>query len=193
MTSFLTDSSKWNAVRTKAAEADGQFVCCVKTTKIYCRPICKARLARRANVEFFDTGSESVAAGYRACKRCRPELENFVPQADQAIERIRKSLEIFKKATGFTPREYVAASRRGFVAVTPGAMSVPELSTGTTGSPRSWTEDGNAKDKGLLEMEDLFSFDDFTVPAMQSMTKLSATVIDDGKNMESSAHYGRYH
>ncbi|CAK1364457.1 unnamed protein product [Cercospora beticola] len=195
MNAFSTDSAKWHAVRTKDPRADGQFVYCVKTTKIYCRPICKARLARHSNVQFFDTGSEAVAAGYRACKRCRPELEVFVPIADQAIERIRKNLESlsedvavpsleylaqeagltkyhfhrsFKKATGFTPREYVGLLRRertaGSMAVTPGAMCVPDLITGTTASPLSLTDDFDVEPSHSFKLEDLFNFDDLVVP-----------------------------
>ncbi|PPJ52847.1 hypothetical protein CBER1_11263 [Cercospora berteroae] len=195
MSHFTTDSTRWHAVRTKDRKADGQFVYCVKTTRIYCRPICKARLARYSNVEFFDTGPEAVAAGYRACKRCRPELEIFVPQADRAIERICKTLDAlsegasvpsletlakeasltkyhfhrsFKKATGLTPREYVAArraaSRAGTMVLTPGATLVPDLFTGTTGSPRSWTDDDKVEDVKVLELDDLFSFDEFALP-----------------------------
>ncbi|GIZ45603.1 hypothetical protein CKM354_000876200 [Cercospora kikuchii] len=195
MSPFTTDSTRWHAVRTKDPKADGQFVYCVKTTRIYCRPVCKARLARYSNVEFFDTGSEAVAAGYRACKRCRPELEVFVPQADQAIERICKkldalpedatvpSLEIlakeagltkyhfhrsFKKATGFTPREYLGFSRRertaGSMNMTPAATFVPDLITGTTASPVSLTEDWNTEPSRSFKMEELFSFDDLVEP-----------------------------
>ncbi|POR34027.1 Bifunctional transcriptional activator/DNA repair enzyme Ada, partial [Tolypocladium paradoxum] len=68
---FADDDSRWQAVRARDVVADGFFVYAVRTTKVYCRPICKARLARRANVRFYATGGEAAAAGFRACKRCR--------------------------------------------------------------------------------------------------------------------------
>jgi len=52
---------------------DGKFFVAVKTTKIYCRPICPARKAKLENLEFFIHAAEAVAAGYRPCLRCRPE------------------------------------------------------------------------------------------------------------------------
>ncbi|KAI5467582.1 metal binding domain of Ada-domain-containing protein, partial [Mariannaea sp. PMI_226] len=81
--------SRWQAVVSRNANADGFFVYCVKTTKIFCRPICKARLARRANVSFYATGHEAQLAGFRACKRCKPEIAGFMPE-EQAVQKIRK-------------------------------------------------------------------------------------------------------
>lgn len=52
---------------------DGRFFVAVKTTGIYCRPVCSSRPALAKNVEYFATSGEALAAGYRACKRCRPE------------------------------------------------------------------------------------------------------------------------
>lgn len=52
------------------------FIYGVVSTKIYCRPTCRARLARRANVIFFETAAEAAAAGYRPCKRCRPDVSS---------------------------------------------------------------------------------------------------------------------
>lgn len=72
--------------------ADGLFVYAVKTTKIYCRPICKARLARRANVSFYDTGLEAQKGGFRACKRCKPELAGSMPE-ELAVRKIRAFVE----------------------------------------------------------------------------------------------------
>ncbi|KID84711.1 methylated-DNA-protein-cysteine methyltransferase [Metarhizium guizhouense ARSEF 977] len=85
---FDDDEARWRAVQTRDAVADGFFVYAVKTTKVYCRPICKARLARRSNVSFYSTGAEAQNAGFRACKRCRPEMEGFMPE-ERAVQRIR--------------------------------------------------------------------------------------------------------
>lgn len=134
----MNDNTRWQAVVSRDASADGRFVYCVKTTKIFCRPNCKARLARRANVEFFDTPAEAQAAGYRSCKRCQPLLASYTPEADKikkacdmiktlpvdaplpGLERLAKEAgltkhhfhRLFKRETGFTPREYAIATRR---------------------------------------------------------------------------------
>jgi AraC family transcriptional regulator of adaptative response / DNA-3-methyladenine glycosylase II len=55
------------------ATADGEFFVAVRTTGIYCRPICPARLPLRRNVTFYRTATEAQAEGYRPCLRCRPE------------------------------------------------------------------------------------------------------------------------
>lgn len=62
----------WSAVRDRDASRDGEFCYAVATTGIYCRPSCPSRRPRRENVSFFETGAAAEAAGYRACKRCRP-------------------------------------------------------------------------------------------------------------------------
>jgi len=71
---------------------DGVFVVAVKTTGVFCRPICKARKPRRKNVEFFATIREALQAGYRPCKRCRPleahgKPPNWVRRLLEAVER----------------------------------------------------------------------------------------------------------
>jgi AraC family transcriptional regulator of adaptative response/methylated-DNA-[protein]-cysteine methyltransferase len=63
----------WQAVLQRDAAADGTFVFAVRTTGIYCKPSCKARRPLRENVVFFVDGATARAAGFRACKRCRPE------------------------------------------------------------------------------------------------------------------------
>lgn len=67
------DAACWEAVRRRDRAADGRFVYSVRTTGIYCRPSCPARLARRENVRFHAGPVEAEAAGFRACKRCRPK------------------------------------------------------------------------------------------------------------------------
>jgi AraC family transcriptional regulator, regulatory protein of adaptative response / methylated-DNA-[protein]-cysteine methyltransferase len=70
---FRSDDQRWEAVRRRDRGADGTFCCAVRTTGIYCRPSCSARLPRRGNVEFYATPAQAEAAGYRACKRCKPK------------------------------------------------------------------------------------------------------------------------
>ncbi|KAL2128573.1 hypothetical protein VTI74DRAFT_9014 [Chaetomium olivicolor] len=89
---FLSESARWNAVKRKDTAADGVFVYGVRTTKIYCRPVCKARLARRANVVFYDTADVAERANYRPCKRCKPDLAGRMPEG-KAVQRVRALVE----------------------------------------------------------------------------------------------------
>jgi AraC family transcriptional regulator of adaptative response / DNA-3-methyladenine glycosylase II len=58
---------------------DGRFFTGVRTTRIYCRPICPVRPARAVNVRFYPSAAAAEAAGYRPCLRCRPETAPFCP------------------------------------------------------------------------------------------------------------------
>ncbi|MDX1756033.1 MAG: bifunctional DNA-binding transcriptional regulator/O6-methylguanine-DNA methyltransferase Ada [Marinobacter sp.] len=64
---------RWAQVEARNGDADGQFVYAVRTTGVYCRPSCPSRRARPENVEFFDDGPAAQRAGYRPCRRCRPD------------------------------------------------------------------------------------------------------------------------
>ena len=63
----------YRALSTRDARFDGRFFIAVRTTRIYCRPICPARTPKRENVTFFITATAAQEAGYRPCLRCRPE------------------------------------------------------------------------------------------------------------------------
>ncbi|HTR71721.1 MAG TPA: Ada metal-binding domain-containing protein [Mycobacteriales bacterium] len=65
--------SCYRAVASRDARFDGRFVTAVRTTGIYCRPSCPAQTPKRENVNFYPSAAAAVAAGFRACKRCRPE------------------------------------------------------------------------------------------------------------------------
>jgi AraC family transcriptional regulator of adaptative response/methylated-DNA-[protein]-cysteine methyltransferase len=58
---------------------DGRFFTGVRTTGVYCRPVCPVRPARGCNVEFFSSAAAAEVAGYRPCLRCRPETAPFSP------------------------------------------------------------------------------------------------------------------
>jgi AraC family transcriptional regulator of adaptative response / DNA-3-methyladenine glycosylase II len=58
---------------------DGRFFTGVRTTGIYCRPVCPVRPARAANVTFFPSAAAAERAGFRPCLRCRPETAPFSP------------------------------------------------------------------------------------------------------------------
>jgi AraC family transcriptional regulator of adaptative response/methylated-DNA-[protein]-cysteine methyltransferase len=72
LTMKTTDDARWEAVRRRDSAAVGAFVYGVRTTGVYCRPSCAARLPRRENVSFHPTCAAAEAAGLRPCKRCRP-------------------------------------------------------------------------------------------------------------------------
>lgn len=69
------------AIETRDASYEGVFVTAVRTTGIFCRPICPARKPKPENVEFFRTVADALAAGYRACLRCRPLEARGAPPA----------------------------------------------------------------------------------------------------------------
>jgi AraC family transcriptional regulator of adaptative response / DNA-3-methyladenine glycosylase II len=67
------DDALYQAMVTRDYRFDGKFFVGVKTTGIYCRPICRVRTPLRKNVEFFPTAAAAERAGYRPCLRCHPE------------------------------------------------------------------------------------------------------------------------
>jgi methylphosphotriester-DNA--protein-cysteine methyltransferase len=69
----ISPDEAWTAVVARDARYDGRFVYAVATTGIYCRPVCSARRPLRANAVFFPSGRDAESAGFRACRRCRPE------------------------------------------------------------------------------------------------------------------------
>ena len=69
----LEHDACYRAVRLRDARFDGRFFTAVKTTGIYCRPICPARTPLSKNVTFFPTAAAAQEAGFRPCLRCRPE------------------------------------------------------------------------------------------------------------------------
>jgi len=75
--------ARWEAVRRRDKAADGTFFYAVRTTGVYCRPSCAARLPRRENVEFHETCKDAERAGFRPCKRCRPD--GLAPAEQQAV------------------------------------------------------------------------------------------------------------
>ena len=64
---------RWAAVLARSVEADGRFFYSVRSTGVYCRPSCPARPARPENVRFHVTREDAERAGFRPCRRCRPE------------------------------------------------------------------------------------------------------------------------
>lgn len=135
LASMMQQDPRWAAVLARDPAAEGQFYYSVRTTGVYCRPTCPARAANPENVQFHATRAAAEAAGFRPCRRCKPDQPPLaqqhaakVVQACRLIENAEHmpSLEqlaqhaglsryhfhrVFKHVTGLTPRAYAAAHR----------------------------------------------------------------------------------
>ena len=132
-TPSVTDDPRWAQVIARDRFADGRFWYSVATTGVYCRPSCPSRTANSRNVAFHDTIDAARAAGFRPCKRCRPDDTSadaervalvtracrLIEQAEEvpSLDRLAAALNrspgylhrLFKATTGLTPRAYAAA------------------------------------------------------------------------------------
>src|SRR6188474_959497 len=86
MPSSTTDT-RWRALVSRDLTADGTFFYGVTSTGIYCRPSCPSRRPRVDRVRFFDTTVEARQAGFRACKRCRPDTVGLAQPGIEAVRR----------------------------------------------------------------------------------------------------------
>lgn len=124
----------WQAVKTNDSRFDGTFFLGVKTTGIYCKPSCRARLPKRENVEFYPSFEAAESHGFRACLRCVPRKIEMI---DPHIANILKACELivndemytlddlatelelspyhlqrsFKEIIGVSPKKYAEAKR----------------------------------------------------------------------------------
>jgi AraC family transcriptional regulator of adaptative response/methylated-DNA-[protein]-cysteine methyltransferase len=127
--------ARWAAVASRDRGFDGKFVYAVKTTGIYCRPSCPARLPKRTNVAFYFGCEDAEQAGFRACRRCKPKEASLAEQHTAVIAAACRQIEgaeqapkldalaaaagmspfyfhrLFKSVTGVTPKAYGAAHR----------------------------------------------------------------------------------
>ena len=126
---------RWASVVARDRSADGEFFYSVRTTGVYCRPSCAARLARPENVRFHATCADAERAGFRPCKRCKPDqpplAEQHAAKVAEACRLIEAADElpnlgglarsvglspyhfhrVFKAVTGVTPKAYATARR----------------------------------------------------------------------------------
>jgi len=126
---------KWELVEARDKAADNRFVYCVKSTGIYCRPSCPSRRPKRENVCFHKDWRAAEKAGFRACKRCRPngtslqaaqgkqiakacrliETSDAMPSLDALVQGTGLSRfhfhRLFKSVTGLTPKAYASEYR----------------------------------------------------------------------------------
>src|SRR6476646_3872288 len=91
---FVTDEERWDAIVHRNAAADSTFYYSVRTTGVYCRPSCPSRLAKQANVRFHPTCEDAEKAGFRPCRRCRPNEPPLAERQKAAIEKACNLIEI---------------------------------------------------------------------------------------------------
>ncbi len=141
MTLAATVDSRWQAVLSRDPRADGAFVFAVRSTGIYCRPTCPARRPGRDRVAFFGSPAEAERAGYRACRRCRPQDAEPASAQIRMVKDACRYIEaragdggarlaalaghlgrsphavrrVFSRLVGITPREYADACRLDLV------------------------------------------------------------------------------
>lgn len=138
MTSYtsMTDDERWQAVLNRDAAADGQFVFAVQTTGIFCRPSCRARHALRQNVRFFADIDAAQHAGFRPCKRCRPET---LSPEQQKIAKVAHACRLLEQETPVTLEALAQA-----VAVSP--YHFHRLFKSVTGmTPKAWQQAWRAR------------------------------------------------
>src|SRR5260370_21577877 len=137
LATITENDPRWAAVVARDPKAN--FFYSVKTTGVYCRPCCAARLARPENVQFYRTCQDADKAGFRPCKRCKPnqaspaeqhagkiasacrliESSETPPGLDELARHFGLSTyyfhRVFKSTTALTPKEYADAHRVNLV------------------------------------------------------------------------------
>ena len=92
------DFEECDAARKRCdADYDGVFFVAVKTTKIYCRPVCRVRSPLRRNVEFYPSAAACEERGFRPCLRCRPETAPFSPAWNGTKSTVARAMKLINK------------------------------------------------------------------------------------------------
>jgi len=116
--SRLDADTAWAAFMRRDRSWDGRIFGAVKTTGIYCKPSCPARRPKREHVEFFASGEEARAAGYRSCLRCKPDEvgrdREAVARAVKLIEKAEEAptLAELADAVGYAPHHFQRIFKR---------------------------------------------------------------------------------
>ena len=132
---FPSDDERWAAVVNRDRTADDAFFYSVATTGVYCRPGCPSRRPRREHVCFHASSEDAERAGFRPCRRCRPNEPSLAERHAEAVAAACRLIDaaeevpaldalaeaagmsrfhfhrVFKAATGCTPRAYAVARR----------------------------------------------------------------------------------
>ena len=127
----------YRAVASRDARFDGWFFTAVHTTGIYCRPSCPARTPLARNVSFFSTAAAAQAAGFRACRRCRPDAAPGSPEWDVRADVVARAMRLI--ADGEVERSGVPglAARLGYSERQLHRLLVGELGVGALALARA--------------------------------------------------------
>jgi AraC family transcriptional regulator, regulatory protein of adaptative response / methylated-DNA-[protein]-cysteine methyltransferase len=130
----ILDKTLWEAILNRDPTFEGKFFYAVRSTGIYCRPICPSRRPNRHQVCFFQSIQEAEIAGFRPCKRCQPQFEKVpnttkvlavcryieaqsdrIPTLSELCSQVEMSpsylQRIFKQIIGVSPFQYADALR----------------------------------------------------------------------------------
>ena len=90
----LDHDACYSAIRVRDARYDGRFFTAVKTTRIYCRPVCPARTPLSRNVLFYPTAAAAQEAGFHPCLRCRPETAPAAGSAPELPDSVSRAVAL---------------------------------------------------------------------------------------------------
>ncbi|HEV7629196.1 MAG TPA: AlkA N-terminal domain-containing protein [Streptomyces sp.] len=133
----MTDDSRYEAVRSRDARFDGVFFLGVRTTGIYCRPSCPALTPKRENVRYYPTAAAAQRAGFRACRRCRPDAVPGSAEWNVRADLVGRAMRMI--GDGVVDREGVAglACRLGYSARQVQRQLTAELGAGPVALARA--------------------------------------------------------
>ncbi|MEU6813029.1 AlkA N-terminal domain-containing protein [Streptomyces sp. NPDC046831] len=133
----MDENTSYEAVRSRDGRFDGEFFFAVGTTGIYCRPSCPATTPKRQNVRFFPTAAAAQGAGFRACRRCRPDAVPGSAEWNVRADVVARAVRLI--GDGVIDREGVAglAARLGYSARQVQRQLTAELGAGPVALARA--------------------------------------------------------
>ncbi|MGH3167550.1 MAG: AlkA N-terminal domain-containing protein, partial [Trebonia sp.] len=172
---MLEDEQRYQAVASRDARFDGVFFTAVTSTGIYCRPSCPAITPKRQNVRFFKTAAAAQEAGFRACKRCRPDASPGSPEWNIRADVTARAMRLI--ADGTIDREGVAglAAKLGYEQRQVRRLLVTELGAGPLALARAQRAQTA---RTLIETTDLPVSDIAFAAGFSSIRQFNATILE---------------
>src|SRR5277367_3566157 len=171
----MDDEQRYQAAVSKDARFDGVFFTAVRTTGIYCRPSCPAITPKRSNVTFHPTAAAAQQAGYRACKRCRPDASPGSPEWNVRSDVAGRAMRLI--IDGVVDRDGVPglAARLGYSPRQIGRVLTTELGAG----PLALARAQRARTARVLVETTALPFGDIAFAAgFSSIRQFNATMLE---------------